>query len=595
MRYCLLLITLLVSLAASGRDIDAMIQHADSYVDSKPDSTVILADRLLEKYSSDMSGTQRAATVLVKSNGLFSSGDVPGALAAVTEAVKISRQARDTSMLVQALADAGVMNRVAHNPEAALKCYNEALSLVRKGGDADDEAHILISIGILFANIGRASDAVPYARDAFRKAKEGATTQTSMYVGSQAGLILFKAGQKEEGLKIERQIVDIARRENLPRYILKTYTAMLAMHKEMGRTDSVDYYISKGREIINSVPETSVESVGFMEQVFGVLSDMGRYRESLEVQHRLLAMKDAAMYIPLAKLWKSIGANYARLGDVSHASEAYERSIEIADSIRSTEIDAQLSEFDSRYGAMKKEMVISKLQEEKSRMRMWTVIWVSLTVLLLGAVLAWMAVSRRREAMVRIRENLRGVEQERARLASELHDGVCNDLYGISLLLGAGQCNTADAVSEIGRVSSEVRHISHELMPPSLEATDLAELLSDMTARSWGFIVSGSDLSSAEGIGGETGYQIYRMVQELAGNIRKHTDSSGIKLSVARPAHDKLVVTLEYVGNILSDNCDAAGIGTRTIRRRLELTGAVLTESKDGSEHVATITVNIVK
>ena len=132
-------------------------------------------------------------------------------------------------------------------------------------------------------------------------------------------------------------------------------------------------------------------------------------------------------------------------------------------------------------------------------------------------------------------------------------------------------------------------------MPPSLEATDLAELLSDMTARSRGFIVSGSDLSSAEGIGGETGYQIYRMVQELAGNIRKHTDSSGIKLSVARPAHDKLVVTLEYVGNILSDNCDAAGIGTRTIRRRLELTGAVLTESKDGSEHVATITVNIVK
>lgn len=74
MRYCLLLITLLVSLAASGRDIDAMIQHADSYVDSKPDSTVILADRLLEKYSSDMSGTQRAATVLVKSNGLFSCG-----------------------------------------------------------------------------------------------------------------------------------------------------------------------------------------------------------------------------------------------------------------------------------------------------------------------------------------------------------------------------------------------------------------------------------------------------------------------------------------------------------------------------------------
>ena len=82
-----------------------------------------------------------------------------------------------------------------------------------------------------------------------------------------------------------------------------------------------------------------------------MLSAMGRYRESLDIQNKILSMRGAGTFMPFHKLYQRMARNYKGLGDIERMGEAYERSIAIADSLHGLEIDNQLSEFDVKYAA----------------------------------------------------------------------------------------------------------------------------------------------------------------------------------------------------------------------------------------------------
>lgn len=71
-----------------------------------------------------------------------------------------------------------------------------------------------------------------------------------------------------------------------------------------------------------------------------------------------------------------------------------------------------------------------------------------------------------------------GLERERTRLAKDLHDGVCNDLLGIGMNMQYMQPtdeSKREILALLEQVRSDVRCISHELMPPKFQVTTLAE------------------------------------------------------------------------------------------------------------------------
>ena len=84
---------------------------------------------------------------------------------------------------------------------------------------------------------------------------------------------------------------------------------------------------------------------------------------------------------------------------------------------------------------------------------------------------------RRKIEVENIRAGLDGIEQERGRLAHELHDGVCNDLLGIELTLAAGRCDTGELSEMIRTTRNEVRSISHELLPPRFNGLSLTQFI----------------------------------------------------------------------------------------------------------------------
>ncbi len=595
----LLLILLPLACHAKGQSpIEKDIEWANAFVDTNPDSALIAVRTIEDRYSKQLTKTNRIQLAIIRGNAWFSNGDVSKGVTNLKQAVNLSREAHDTTLLIQSLSDLGVMSRVAQHPDSALICYQEALQLMHvHGASADDEAHLLTSMAILYTNTNRVTDAVPFARKAVIKAEQSDNIETMMYAGSQSGMILFLAGHKEEGLAIERRIVSMAERKGAPRYVLKAYASIIDMHYKCGQTDSVMIYIQKGNQLTKRIPKGSVESLGFMEECYVVLAAMGRYRESLAIQQRILAMKDAGTYMSMDKLWLRIARNYDALGLHHKATKAYERSIAIGDSLRNTEIDNQLSEFQVKYDTMQKELDISRLEEDKARTTTWTIIVCAIFVLFIFALITYIIIRRRREAYTRISEHLKGVEEERGRLARDLHDGICNDLYGVSLLMASPLTDQKKVVETIRQISEDVRNISHELMPPRFKNQNLNDMLTAYAIQSKSFIDYQAINTEGKNLTDNVAYQVYRIIQELMQNIHKHTTATHV---VIRANYQQgLRLTLSYPESYPNSYTDESqqsrhlgkGIGIENIQQRAELIGAHI--SNEHNEGITTITIEI--
>ena len=121
-----------------------------------------------------------------------------------------------------------------------------------------------------------------------------------------------------------------------------------------------------------------------------------------------------------------------------------------------------------------------------------------------------------------------GLENERNRLARELHDGLCNDLYTVELRLAASE-PSSPSVEMLAECREQARRISHELMPPEFSYATIDEVLSDYVERMSAGVApciisyesSPRDASWAMVPDGVS-FGIYRIVQEALANAVKH-------------------------------------------------------------------------
>lgn len=565
------------------------IDKIDSYVNSDPDSAIIICDEALQRRSVD--AAMEARLLSIRGNAFFTLGDCHKAIADFSNAASLAEKAADPLLCVNALSDLGVAYRVNQQSDSALIYYNKALSMAQGKEMPDMEANILTSIAVLFANQGRFAEAVTFAERGVEKARQTDDIETQIYASSSLGSALFLAGEQERGLSVQRSIVNVAERKAIPRYILKTYASIIAMHNRLGNQDSVRHYISRGEILLQKVPEASIESIGFMEQSFVLLTAMGRYRESLDIQSKILDMQDSRPFMPLDRLWQRIALNYKGLGDIEKMDQAYSKAIAIADSIHQSDIDSQISELTVRYQTAEKELEIANLKAEKSRRDKFITIFVALiamTLLILGFYLRG---RRRKIELDNISARLDGIEQERSRLAHELHDGVCNDLLGIELTLEASGSTDNELAELIRTTRNEVRSISHELLPPRFNGLSLSQLLADYALKSDGFVTfhaTGNNVALSP----QTSINLYRIVQEWVANLRRHNSATEVSVILAQ---ENGTTTIEITDNGEPFDPSAAphrGLGLENIHRRIKLLQATFVTIVKDKHNVMSVKIS---
>jgi signal transduction histidine kinase len=183
-------------------------------------------------------------------------------------------------------------------------------------------------------------------------------------------------------------------------------------------------------------------------------------------------------------------------------------------------------------------------------------------------------------------------EEERRRLAREIHDDLTQRLAGLSSKTGFLVQELADTASEeadqvleevhqeLVRLSGDVHALSHELHPSMLEHLGLEDALrwecESFSSRS-SVEASFSSTAVPDDISRELGICFYRIAQEALNNVARHADTNRASVSLCGKRDVlELVIRDEGVGFDREKRSPSQGIGLESMVERARLIHAQL-------------------
>jgi len=175
---------------------------------------------------------------------------------------------------------------------------------------------------------------------------------------------------------------------------------------------------------------------------------------------------------------------------------------------------------------------------------------------------------------------LEGQENERHRVAKELHDGLGGLLAGISIKFSAWESNIAstankesfaDIKNELDRSINDLRNISRNLMPEGLLSLGLETALNDLCQfyQSDDLKINFQYINSIQANPDiSVQLNIFRIVQELLTNAIKHAKASQILVQCTQN-EKAFFITVEDNGIGFNSITEYEGMGLRNIKNRV--------------------------
>lgn len=190
---------------------------------------------------------------------------------------------------------------------------------------------------------------------------------------------------------------------------------------------------------------------------------------------------------------------------------------------------------------------------------------------------------------------VKGQEEERERIAKDLHDSLGGLLSTIKLRYDKLIFETKNELYSsdfhkvhelIDEACTEVRNIAHDLKPGALEKLGLIDALEDMINRflrtEQNIIFQHYGLEEANNIDSETSINVYRIIQELVNNSCKHSKAKEILVQLSRN-ENQLEIIIEDDGLGYDELNIIKGMGLDNIRSRVNyLKGEMSIKSDPG-------------
>ncbi len=192
---------------------------------------------------------------------------------------------------------------------------------------------------------------------------------------------------------------------------------------------------------------------------------------------------------------------------------------------------------------------------------------------------------------------LKGQEDERSRLAKDLHDGLGGLLSGVKLQLGAMKGNLIlteangamfnNALNKLDESIAEMRRVAHNMMPEALLRLGLKQALQDYFDNinvAGPFVINTEFYGLEKRLDTDVEISVYRTIQELVNNAIKHSEAKNILVQVMRQGRS-LNFTVEDNGKgfdvAAAERMNTAGL--QSIRSRVNyLNGKMDIRSQPG-------------
>jgi signal transduction histidine kinase len=193
-------------------------------------------------------------------------------------------------------------------------------------------------------------------------------------------------------------------------------------------------------------------------------------------------------------------------------------------------------------------------------------------------------------------------EEERQRIARDLHDGIVQDLSVIKININQLVHQSEEEVKhqlpviaeKLDIASKEVRSISHQMMPMALRELGLSAALQDVLDRvlkPHGIAYEFDEVGINERIPHVIEISLYRIAQELLNNVVKHSQANKVQLTLTK-RNGFVTLIFEDNGKGFEQGSPNKGVGMTSLNSRVKMiNGEIKFDSFQGEGTTAIIRI----
>ncbi|HAT66003.1 MAG TPA: hypothetical protein DCS66_15635, partial [Flavobacteriaceae bacterium] len=213
---------------------------------------------------------------------------------------------------------------------------------------------------------------------------------------------------------------------------------------------------------------------------------------------------------------------------------------------------------------------------------------------------------QQKNKLLALNSMIEGQEAERLRIAKDLHDSLGGLLSTVKAHFTTIQKEieqleelniTAKTNSLIDEACIEVRRISHNMMPHALSISGLQGAVEDIAEnlRDEGYEATLEVNHLPEKIEATKEVMIYRLVQEIISNIRKHAEAKSVLIQILGYKKElNLIIEDDGKGFIYDEAMEKGGLGLKSINSRVQfLDGTISWDSQPNKGTSVTINIPI--
>jgi len=536
------------------------------------------------------------------------------------KAINIRQQLKDEKGIAKLYNKIGIVYQKQGFFDKALENQFKALALFEKAADQVGISYSLNNIGIVNQNMGLYEKAIEYQERSIRIKEE---------IGDKYGL-------SGSYVNIGNNFLNLKRYDIAASYYLKAVAITRAIGDKEYLSNALNnlgnLYLITGK-LTEAIPpiEESLRLRDSLDDTKGMVSCLNNLAD-VYIQKKMYDTAESKLNLALSMGLKAVNCKpevnkvYFTLAKLFEAKGANDRALAMyklysssKDSLYTDDLSQRFAELDTRYKSLEKEKIIQQQQFDITRKNYWIISISGLLVLSVLLGYSWykryeLRQERKIQAEIITQQDmstkavLQAEENERKRIAADLHDGVGQLMSAAKMNLSAFENDLPfkteaqksayqKAIALVDESCKEVRSISHQMMPNALLKSGLSSAIKEFIDKIDSSIIKIN--LHTEGLNERLDSNVetvcYRVIQECVNNVIKHSGANRLEISLIKDL-DGISATIEDNGKGFNSRelSKFEGIGLKNIRSRIQyLKGTVEFDSEPGKGTLVAIHVPI--
>ena len=488
----------------------------------------------------------------------------------------------------------------------ALKYQIEALIIYDSLGQARWVAYSLNNIAIIHQNLGNLDQSLVYHERALaQRINLNDEYGEGMSYGN-IGNVFVKMHDTIQAIGYYEKALEIFKKLNNDEAISIQLSNLGNIYLAKGQSKKAIGLLRESLDLREKISDKKGISSSLVK-LGEAYTNLNNYDAAAKALYRGLRMakeaqvvdEEMAAYLVLAKL-------YALQDQLDSAFALTAQYIDLKDSVYDQRLKQQIVDVQVKYETEKMErdmeLLSSKNQLNEARLQqrrteIWLLTFVIISVTGLSIFIYFRRKQKQKEAMdlalikhntLQLKAVIDGQEEERRRIARELHDGVGQKLAGIKLnweSISSGMKENEkywelkEMAGLVDNAAGELRTISHQMMPKELEQFGLVPAVESMlynNLKNTNIQYSFDHLGIEKRLPQLIELNLFRITQELVSNTIKHANANNLNIQLLKRQNNVVLIAEDDGCGFEVTDIDGLGIGLMNIESRVKSINAHL-------------------